>query len=359
MRPAHPNAGHGTSDHSPVKRRVAPEPALRDAAAVRPLALVPLLVLLSCGAPTPEPPLAFVVTTFNTGTTDGLPFDQNLPGGYGAQQAEYEGQYYGHGLAWLPVIDETRAFFAEVKPDLVGFQEIFHPGDCAMIPPEARVGFVCESWKDGDPTVAQMLLGEGYQVACHVGHPDKCAAVKKSFGHFRGCDSDLCLDGLDGAQVVGCGKGSRIGRAIVDLARGGELTLVNVHGSSGFTSDDQNCRKQQFDQVFVDLDGAPAASGDRVVVIGDFNTDPWRLLGADVSADELRKYVGPRKDFHFITQVGDDAPGSYAGLFDIDHVISNVFSGSCWIPGLSNGRPPLTDTVFFDHLPHTCIVSQR
>lgn len=34
--------------------------------------------------------------------------------------------------------------------------------------------------------------------ACHSGKPDKCAAVKRSFGSFRGCGDDFCLEGLMG-----------------------------------------------------------------------------------------------------------------------------------------------------------------
>ena len=67
------------------------------------------------------------------------------------------------------------------------FQEIFHPGECAAIPVEFHAGFYCETYADGDPTVAQAILGPGYQVACNLGKPDKCAAVRTALGTFRGC----------------------------------------------------------------------------------------------------------------------------------------------------------------------------
>ena len=324
------------------------------------LAVACALGAVGCTPPPASAPLSLVVMTFNTGSSTGLPFQNNPDGGYGSAQAALTDQYYGNGLAWRPVVEDTRHFFQLTRPDLVGFQEIFHPGDCAAIPAPAQAGFVCETWQPGDPTVAQLLLGEGYQVVCHLGKPDKCVGVKKSFGTVRGCGSDLCLDGLDGAPVETCGRGSRIGRAVVELKAGGTLTLVNVHGSSGVAKDDAACRVKQFDQVFVDLgDGAPAASGERVVVLGDFNTDPARFAGFDDSANHLKQFAGPGKPFHYVTAVGNDAPATYAGLFNIDHVLSNVFTGHCWVPTVTPGWPAPTDSVFFDHLPHTCELSQR
>lgn len=69
--------------------------------------------------------------------------------------------------------------------------------------------------------------GDGYQVMCNPGKPDKCAAVKKSFGSFRGCADDFCLEGMEGYTVPDCGSGARVGRAILDRVDGGTLTLVN------------------------------------------------------------------------------------------------------------------------------------
>jgi len=60
--------------------------------------------------------------------------------------------------------------------------------------------------------------------------------------------------------------------------------IVNVHGSSGFTDADLDCRQAQFGQVFVDMgDGKPAANGERNVIMGDFNTDPVRAAFLDWS----------------------------------------------------------------------------
>ncbi|MGM0577746.1 MAG: endonuclease/exonuclease/phosphatase family protein [Myxococcota bacterium] len=306
-------------------------------------------------APDAEPPSPrpFVAVTFNTGTSDRMAHDRG-DDGYTSDHAALSDQWYGNGLAWIPAVDAARAFFAAVDPDVVTFQELFWSGRCPDIPEEAHEDFVCETWGPGDPTVAQAILPGNWQVMCHPGKPDKCAAVNRRFGSFRGCDADYCLEGLDGAEIDGCGSGSRVGRGVIDRVGGGTLTLVNVHGSSGFGDEEAACRVEQFEQVFVDLDGAPAAHGDVNLVMGDFNTDPVRLAGGDASADRLMDFAGPGEPFRFITEVGEDATPTYAGYVNIDHVISDALDGDCWAAGVTEGRPPVLDAVYFDHVPIVC-----
>ena len=298
----------------------------------------------------------FVVITFNTGTTEGVA----RPGateGYTPAHAAVSDEWYGDGLAWTPAVEAARAWFALQDADVVVFQEIFWTGECPSIPPEARRDFVCERWSPGDPTVAQAVLGEGWQVACHPGKPDKCAAVSRAFGVFRGCADDLCLEGLEGFRVEGCGSGARVARGVIERTDGGTLTLVSVHSSSGMSAQDQACRVRQVEQVFLDLGaGGPGVSGAPNLVMGDFNTDPGRLADADPSAGRWTDFVGDGHDFHFVTAVGWDAPGSYAGFLDIDHVVSDTFDGACRIAGLTEGHPAVLEEPYFDHRPVVCQV---
>lgn len=317
--------------------------------------LAALAAAVGCGSNSDDPPeFQIVAVTFNTGTTTGLGHDDPPDDGYSQADAEISDMYYGDGLAWLPAVDATREFFAELRPDVVVFQEIFFAGECENIPVEAYPGFYCETWTPSDPTVANLVLGPDYQVACNLGKPDKCAAVRRDLGQFRGCDADLCIDGLDGGEVDGCGSGSRVGRGVIELAEGGELTLVNVHGSSGLTRDDMDCRVRQFDQVFVDLgDGEPAANGAVNLVMGDLNTDPMRLVDGDPSAARFAEFAGDGKPFAFATG-SNDVP-SYAGVFDIDHVVSDRLTGDCEVVG-NGDDPPVIDATYFDHKPVVCTI---
>lgn len=309
--------------------------------------------------PGPVPERGTVVVQFNTGTSEGMGHDAPPEDGYGSAEAAISDQWYGDGLAWLPVVEDVRRFFETVDADIATFQEIFYSGECEGIPADAQTGFVCESWQPGDRTVAQVILGAGWQVACNLGKTDKCAAVNRRFGSFRGCDADLCLDGLAGAEIDGCSSGSRIGRGVIDLAGGGTLTLVNVHGSSGIEQADQDCRVEQFRQVFVDLglgDGEPAANGDQNLIMGDLNTDPGRWHDFDESAQLWNEHVGDGKAFRFISEVGPDAPPSYAGFVNIDHVVSDAFVGSCWVAGVTEGHPAVSTVRYLDHNPVVCSI---
>ena len=296
------------------------------------------------------------VVTFNTGTTDGLRHDDPPDDGYGSAQALISDTYYGNGLSWPRAIEDTRAFLAALDADILVFQELFHSPECETIPSEGRAGFVCERYVSGDPTVAQTILGSDYQVACHLDKPDKCAAVHRRVGTFRGCDSDLCLDGLQGARVMDCGGGSRVGRGVIDLVGGGSLTLVSMHGSSGAALSDQGCRVAQLRQVFEDLgtgDGA-GANGSVNLIMGDFNTDPFRLGVLDQSARFLEERIAESSGFHALTAWPEEHPRTYAARVDIDHVISDRLSGTCFAAGITPGTRGPTEMIYFDHRPIVC-----
>jgi hypothetical protein len=174
----------------------------------------------------------------------------------------------------------------------------------------------------------------------------------------------VCPDGLGGVRVPTCGFGARVGRGVIELTAGGTLTLASIHATSGFTAADSDCRSKQFDQLFRDLDGAPAANGARNVVLGDFNTDPGRLTAVDSSARTLAQYVSGQP-FHFVTDVGPNATPTYdvamiPGLpigVNVDHVISDRFSGTCWTAGLGGHAPP-AHTDYFDHKPSVCTLTE-
>lgn len=289
------------------------------------------------------------VVTFNTGT----PECARAPDAdYTCDDAETASAWYGTGLAHLGLMADVRAFFDGLDADIVAIQEVFHAPNCADIPEAHHAGFICEQWQPGDDTVISRVLGPDYQVACHRGRPDKCLAVRRSFGQFRGCgEAAFCEDLLAGGNTADCGGGTRIGRGVIALASGGVLTVVNIHGTSGVTQEDQDCRVKQFEQVFVDMQdgsGMPAANGQTGnIVLGDLNTDPGRLALVDPSARTWNTYVGEGRAFTQITETGLLAPPTYAKLLNIDHVASDRHVGRCF-----TGVP--TEETAFDHVPIIC-----
>ena len=133
-------------------------------------------------------------------------------------------------LAWPLAIEAVKRFFEEVRPDLVGFQETLEENDCAPVPRDLRVGFVCEAWSSGAPSVVRQVLGRDYRVACNRGKAKP---------------------------------------------------------------QDEECRMAQITQIFVVLsDGEPAANGEQNVVLGDVNVDPHRGFSSQPSARHFRRFVG-------------------------------------------------------------------
>jgi len=135
------------------------------------------------------------------------------------------------------------------------------------------------------------------------------------------------------------------------------LVLVNAHTTAGMTEADQACRAKQIDQIFLDGgDGEPLANGSVNLVLGDMNTDPFLFAGADSSANAWNKYVGPGKPFHYISTNSPNGPATHVTSMRLDHVVSDVLTGDCVVPGGSPGQPLIMKTTFFDHRPVLCDV---
>ncbi|MCB9665161.1 MAG: hypothetical protein H6732_13710 [Alphaproteobacteria bacterium] len=299
---------------------------------------------------------ALVLATFNTGSGASIDAATGEAQGYDRTDAAWADDHLGNGIAWIPAVEDVTAWLARVRPDVIGFQELLWDGICPDLPEPPPFPSACDGWTADRPALVNRLLGEDYQVACHLGAPDKCLAVRTEVATIAGCSAPLCLDGLRGVRIDGCGKGARAGAATLELAAGGTLTVVNVHGNSGATGEDQDCRAALYDAIFVDAgEGAPLADGERNVVLGDLNQDPARLAGIDRSARRWNELVTEERGWHHLTAVGVDAPGTYGGgLVSIDHVVSDSFVGSCVAPGITEGEPPVTDKVYFDHVPEVC-----
>ena len=311
----------------------------------------------------PEP-LKFTVMTFNAGTSSGQLHskdeEEGNGDGYTDEHAKEVDAYYGNSLSWNPLEDRTIEFLAELRPEIVAFQEIFHDPWCEDIEVKPELDLVCNGYTPDRPYQMERLLGDDYQIACNLDAEDKCAAVRKDFGRFVGCPEDeVCFGGIWGPGLgdKNCSKAARIGSIEIELTDGRSLVLVNAHATSGMKNSDMECRKYQFQQIFLDRgDGKPAAYGDTNLIMGDLNTDPFVLAGADPSADELNKYVGDGKPFHYISSDSAEGPPTHVTTMRIDHVISDVIGGSCVVAGESPGVEPIMETTVFDHRPVICEV---
>lgn len=292
---------------------------------------------------------ALRVVTFNVGSGRAV---EEVSGnaGYGPAEADRSDRWYGNGLAWPAVMRDVQAFFDEVDADIVALQEVFYSGQCGDIPVPARQGFVCENWQPGDRTVAQSILGDAYQVACHPGKPDKCLALHRRLGRFEGCADVFCLHGLEVLDEGVCGSGNRVAAASVQLASGGSLRIVHIHGTSGLARTDAACRFEQVESVFAAGGAAPEFG----IVLGDFNTDPGRTRWLDQSARALWRFTTPPGKYRFMTEVGLFVRPTIAPFFNIDHILAAGMRGECWGAGVTRDRPPVSDLEYLDHTAIVC-----
>jgi len=311
------------------------------------------------GCAEPEASGTFLAMTFNAGTTRGLNHDAQ-DDGYTQELADIADALYENSLSWNPAEHALTAFLAEHRPEIVVFQELYFDPWCETIVVDPQLEFVCRDYTRARPLQIQRLLGPDYQVACASGQDDNCAGVLKSFATIRGCPlDDVCLGGLEGmGPPNGCSNGGRVARAVLDLADGRSLTLVNVHGTSGIEPADMDCRAAQFAQIFVDRgDGEPAASGENNLIMGDLNTDPFIAAGQDPSAAFWNRFVGDGLRFHYVSSDAPDGERTYLDLFRIDHIVSDgLRRRHCHVPGATPGEPPVMDAVYWDHRPVLCEV---
>ena len=316
-----------------------------------------LPLLLACAGPDGRSSPPFVAMTFNIGTTTGLSHDEGNDG-YTQEMSDHTDEFYENSLSWNPAEEALTAFLAAQSPDVVVFQEMFFDPWCADIPIDPDLDFVCQDYTAKRPLQLQRLLGEGYQVACALDEEDNCAGIKRDFGSISGCDDDVCLGALDGmGPPSGCSNGAKVGTLDIETATRGILTLVNVHASSGIRDEDTACRVDQLRQIFVDRgDGVPAAWGRTNLVMGDINTDPFQMSDLDPSAAEWNSHVGDGRGFDYISSDTEEGEPTYAGLFRIDHVVSDALTGGCMVPGESVGTEPMMEATYWDHRPVICTI---
>jgi len=312
----------------------------------------------------PEP-VAFTVVTFNVGTTTNMVHDRDEEegegDGYTGIHAQEVAANYGNNLSWIPAEEALAEYLAQLRPEIIGFQEMFYDPWCEDIEPLDELDLVCEDYSPERPLQVERLLGDEYQVACAFKKPDNCLGVRRDFGRLVGCpEHEVCLEGLEGLGAgQGCSDSARVGTAPVELVDGRILTVVVAHANAGMTLKDQDCRILQFKQIFEDRgDGIPAACGEANLVMGDMNTDPFLLAEGDPSAAYWNTRVGEGRQFAYVSAAGPEGPATHVTTMHLDHIISDaVDSDECYVPGVSEGVPPVMETTVFDHRPVVCSVS--
>ncbi len=108
-------------------------------------------------ARTPLTPPTLRVVTFNTGTSL-KPQGGAADRGYGAEQWEICDEWYGNGLSWHSIMDDARAWIAEVDPQSASLN-INWTGECTERDSGVRRRLLTNRWP---------RKGSSYPDSCRV-----------------------------------------------------------------------------------------------------------------------------------------------------------------------------------------------
>lgn len=240
-------------------------------------------------------------------------------------------------LCLRPVERRSAAAFAELKPDVVSFQEILPPDLCERAP-SSNPNNLCSSPLN-PPSQVERLLGAGFRHRCDNRFGWDCIAVRRSVAALgRVATRPVLPSCSDTGFTLPVGY-MRI--------RGWPVTVSAAHPDSSRPA----CRADQLRDFF---EGALPDRGP-ALLMGDFNMDPYREDDASVrywktqvparfeyaSGDAFSALPGPSQS----DPTGEAIDGSDAatlpppfGMRTIDHVlVRDGLSGRCKVQRVDGG----------------------
>jgi hypothetical protein len=236
-----------------------------------------------------------------------------------------------------------------VEPDIITVQEVLAPWQCEQTA-ETNPKKVCS--KPQIVPQVRRLLGDNYTIVCEAESQYECFGVRKDIGEIEGCGlGDLCYNPRHSPVPEGCGNGFSISAVTVKLDNGAVFDLVNVHPAS-FS---EECRAKLLIQAFTGNEAVPTIlRNDNVLIMGDFNLDPWRTH--DISSEAWQEIfdAGWRgKSYKYHSGVAEANPPLFTFKFvkrqTLDLVISNFAQGVCMVLGETPGTTRIDGGSGNDH----------
>jgi len=239
-----------------------------------------------------------------------------------------------------------------LSPDIVALQEVLAPWQCENVKTNNK-NKVCYE-KQLVPQVRR-LLGADYTIACNdrAKNQFECIALKSSIGTIAGCEpGQLCNVARTGAEVKGCDNGFTVSAATIRLMDGFTFDLVNFHPQSS----NAECRAKMISLAFEGNQNDPALiQQENVLLMGDFNVDPWRDQDASTQAWDnfFTKGWGGRQ-FHYHSGIVEKDPPYYTSFLFYrkrtpDFIVSNFAKGTCQVLGESPNTSRLDEGSGADH----------
>ena len=256
-------------------------------------------------------------------------------------------------LCYKDVEKRIAANIQSLNPDIVALQEVLAPWQCSSeLRAERDSKMVCADPQEIEPQIRR-LLGKDYTIVCDSRNQFECIGVRVESGEILGCEiGELCNNTRTNWPIQGCDNGFTISAATIRLSTGLIFDIVNAHPQSTSSL----CRAKMLKQIFSSLeDSTPLVHQELVLLVGDFNLDPWH--DNDVSAKTWRQifnsgWKGRRFVYH--SGIVEKAPPHITAKFlwkkkTVDFVVSNFAKGVCVVLGESPGTQRLDGGRGTDH----------
>ena len=229
-----------------------------------------------------------------------------------------------------------------LDPDIIVLQEVLAPWQREKIT-ERNKKKVCSE----DQAIPQVrrLVGSNYSIICSSRNQFECIAVKIDVGEILGCKlGDLCDTARTAPEIEGCDNGFTISAATVKLKTGLVFDIVNFHPQST----DANCRARM---IAIALEGNETTPSliqeDKVILLGDFNLDPWRDDDESVTKwNEFIELGWNGKNLVYHSGIAEKNPPYYTSFTfykkrTVDFIVSNFVIGIC----KTLGESPFTNRL--------------
>lgn len=237
------------------------------------------------------------------------------------------------------------ASIRQLRPDIVAFQEVMAPSQCAD--DETQLS-VC-GLEDNGPQVRR-LVGQEYSLVCDVRNGYECVGIHVDVGEILDCPrGDMCVNARTVGPIDGCDNGFTASVATVQLDTNDRFDLANIH----LQSSSDLCRIQLLNSLLDENDRSPVLIERNAIITGDFNLDPWRDSSQSASVWEDKRRSGWHgSSFQYLSGISERDPPYFTSFpfrKTVDFVVSNFAAGQSVVLGESPGTSRLDGGSGMDH----------
>ena len=192
---------------------------------------------------------------------------------------------YKNNLCHIKVFKRLKQNIAKLKPDIITLQEMLAPWQC-FGSNETNSDKIC-SYNIKNPV--RELLGKDYTIVGNARNEFTYIAVHKKFGYIKGIPFGAYTTTSRISPMIGaCDNDFLVMAVTVQTHFQETFDVVNVHLPSKKVR--APCRTWLIRSIFEKLPfmKEPLIQSKNVIIVGDFNFDPWRENGEVIQ--EWNKY---------------------------------------------------------------------